>query len=402
MTRLPTASDARVAIATRRDRISETLVVRDTLPSLRDGEIRLEIDALGLSSNNVFYAQMGSAPFLRFASVYPVAGHEGTMFVPAWGVGTVVASANPDFAIGERYRGFLHLANLVQLRARKTADGFVAADPHRKGLVGAYNTFVRVQASAEMPFTGDSEGEGLALSSAPSALSGALIAELLAQKSFYGADAVAITSASAKIALSLAVSLEAARASGSSVRILGYTSPRHADFVRSTGLYDDVVLYDTLLPGPASRRHVLVDIAGDAGPFRRNRDRIAKALAVGGTHGATKNSIFAAFGPSAMLKLVADVTGSPKLTAWTDRSLHPQLEMFFAPTIMADLIRRHGKAEFDRRSETALVRFAERLTKDGHIAVHRCETPEAVQDAYRRVFAGTVPPDEAILVTLRA
>ena len=393
------SSERRVTVATRRDRKSETCVLDETLPALREGEVRLRVDKVGLSANNVFYAQMAEAPFLKFASAYPVAGRPELMHVPAWGIGTVTASENPDVSVGQRFRGFLHLASAVQLGVRKTADGLIASDPHRRGLVRAYNTLVEVP-PAGSSLSGEDERADLALSSAPSALSGYILAELLQQKTFYGADAVAITSASSKIALSLALCLAPNRAMGT--RVIGYTSASNASFVRATGLYDDVVLYDQPLPGPLSRQHVLVDVAGDVSSLRLNRDRIVKALAVGGTQGSTRTSTFAAFRPSGLLKLAAALSGSARFEAWAERTLHPQLEMFFAPTVMADLIRRHGKAEFDRRCDAALGAFADHMVTGGHIRVLRCESPAAVQAAYRRVFEGGVLPSEAILVALAA
>ena len=116
--------------------------------------------------------QMGSAPFLEFFSVYPIPDHEGLVNVPAWGLGTVIASANADIAVGERFRGFLHLTNVVQMKARKTTDGFVACDAHRSKLVKAYNVFVKVERSASSPCFGDDDKADLAMASAPGALSG--------------------------------------------------------------------------------------------------------------------------------------------------------------------------------------------------------------------------------------
>ena len=55
-----------------------------------------------------FYAQAGDWPFLKFFAVYPLpetAEYKSLAVVPAWGSGTVVDSNNPDFKIGEQYRG---------------------------------------------------------------------------------------------------------------------------------------------------------------------------------------------------------------------------------------------------------------------------------------------------------
>ena len=59
-------SAARVMIASRREDLKETVVLRDELAPVQAGEIRLRVDKVGLSANNLFYAQMGDAPFLKF------------------------------------------------------------------------------------------------------------------------------------------------------------------------------------------------------------------------------------------------------------------------------------------------------------------------------------------------
>jgi hypothetical protein len=64
-------SAERVMLAKVRSDMTETVVLREELPALQKKEIRLRVDNMGLSVNNLFYAQMGDAPFLKFFSVYP-------------------------------------------------------------------------------------------------------------------------------------------------------------------------------------------------------------------------------------------------------------------------------------------------------------------------------------------
>ena len=45
-------------LASRRKTLQETVVLEDELPPLQPDEIRLRVDKVGLSSNNLFYAQM--------------------------------------------------------------------------------------------------------------------------------------------------------------------------------------------------------------------------------------------------------------------------------------------------------------------------------------------------------
>ncbi|MFQ3325346.1 MAG: hypothetical protein ACI90U_003184 [Pseudomonadales bacterium] len=53
----------RVMVATVREDMTETVVLHDELPALQNNEIRLRVDKVGLSANNLFYAQMGTPHF---------------------------------------------------------------------------------------------------------------------------------------------------------------------------------------------------------------------------------------------------------------------------------------------------------------------------------------------------
>lgn len=390
----------RLMIASRRDKKARTVVVRDTLPALAPGEIRLSVEKVGLSTNNLFYAQMGDVPGLRFFAVYPIAADDGLANVPAWGLGRVVATRHPEFAVGQRFRGFLHMTNVVQMRAKRTAEGFKAYGDGRDKLVPAYNAFVSVDEGADSPFLGEGPGPDLAMAAAPGAISGHILYELLEMRQFYEGDAVALTSASSKVSLSVASSLRAARDAGRLDAVVGYTSPKNRGFVEATGLFDRVLTYDEPLPGRGGQRYVFVDVAGDASVYRKNRAHIVKALAVGGTHSSAKTSTFKAFRPSGLLKMGLGLAAPKKLAAWADRNLNPHLEMFFAPGVLTELVAQHGHAEVARRSERALAELVDTAIGGDWIGVTRCEDTDSAQEAYRRIFAGDVPPSEAVVVAL--
>ena len=94
----------RSMLATVREDLEKTELIQDELPPLGENEIRMRVDKVGLSANNLFYLQMGDAPFLKFFAVYPLGEeHKHLANMPAWGIGTVIASNNEDFAVGERF-----------------------------------------------------------------------------------------------------------------------------------------------------------------------------------------------------------------------------------------------------------------------------------------------------------
>lgn len=390
----------RVMIATKRKRKTETVVLNDQLPPLQNGEIRISVDKAGLSTNNMFYAQMGDAPMLKFFAVYPINDQKELANVPAWGLGTVIESANPDFAVGERYRGFLHMSNVVQMKAKKNKDGFVAYGNGREKLVKAYNVFQKINETPDSPFTGDSDKADLAMASAPGALSGYVIYELLRMKNFYGGNSVVLTSASSKLSLATAVFLQKEKQQGKIDKVIAYTGSGNVEFIQSTGLFDLVLTYDQKLPEDKSLKHVMIDVAGDATIFKKNKKQIVKALAVGGTHSSARSSTFTAFGPSGIVKMVTGMAAPKAVANWFDDHLNPKLEMFFAPSVMTELTNRLGKQQFDKQCEDALGQFVDAAIDNKWINVNRCEDTNSIRTAYKRIFRGEVPPSESIIFSL--
>ncbi len=391
----------RTMIATKRKKMKVTSVFHDELPPLKQGEIRMSIDKVGLSTNNVFYAQMGEAPFLKFYSVYPIPGQQEWANVPAWGIGTVTASRHSEFQIGDRFRGFLHMGNVVQMQAKRKAEGFVAKGGHRDKLNKAYNAFTAVPRSVDSPFFGDDAKADLAMVAAPGALSAHIIYELLKMKNFFQGNSVVLTSASSKISLATALVLARERDVGRLQQVIAYTSAKNRSWVEQTGVYDEVLTYDQTLSPAGKLDHVMIDVAGDGSLYKQNKQHLVKALAVGGTHSKAKSSTFTAFGPSAIVKMAANMAAPRVIRNWVDNQLNPKLEMFFAPTVMAELARKMGRSALDKRCEETLAVFVDAAVSNDWIQVTRCEDAESAQAAYQRIFRGEVPPSEAIIVSLK-
>jgi hypothetical protein len=388
-------------VATLRDDIQQTEVLRDELPPLVKDEIRLRVDKVGLSANNLFYIQMGEAPFLKFFSVYPLEEeHKHLANMPAWGVATVMESANSDIAVGEQFTGFLQMANVVQMKAKRTAVGYTAYGEKRDKLNQAYNNFTQLKDSRSSPLNGSGVKSDLAMTASPGALSGFILYELLLMKDFYACDSVVLTSASSKLSLATALLLQEARENGAIKKVIGYTSDKNLNFVSGTGLYDDVLTFDQDLPGDGGLKHILIDVAGDASIYKRNQDRIIKALAVGGTHGSAEASTFTAFGPSGFLKMFIDMVGPKAAKRWASKRLNPRLEMFFAPTVINELLARWGQEAMDQKSDAALQQFVDAAIDRGWISVTRSEDVNAIQSTYQRIVSGQVPPSEAVIISL--
>lgn len=402
-----TQAAQRVMIATQRDDLQTTVVLRDELPALEEDEIRLRVDKVGLSANNLFYAQMGEAPFLKFFAVYPLAeAFSHLANLPAWGIATVIESANPAFSIGERFRGFLHMTNVVQMKARRIPDGYVAYGQKRDKLNQAYNGFKLVEDSKQADESGASvlggagQTSDLAMTCSPGASSGFLLTELLRSRDFYAGNSVVISSASSKLSLATAQQLGSERKTGRLERVIGFTSMSNAEFVRSTNVYDEVLTYDQTLPVDGALKHVFIDVAGDAELYKRIKGQLVKGLAVGGTHADAKTSTFTAFGPSGFLKMFIDMVAPAPVKNWASKKLNPPLEMFFAPTVINELLLRWGDEEVTQRTDVALRQFVDAAIDEGWMTVTRCEDLDAIQTAYKKILSGQLPPSEAVIVSL--
>jgi len=68
--------------------------------------------------------------------------------------------------------------------------------------------------------------------------------------------------------------------------------------------------------------------------------------------------------------------------------------------VIADLINKWGREEMDRKSDAALASFVDSALDEGWIKVNRVDSPEAAQNAYRRIVEGDVPPSEAVILSL--
>ena len=145
----------------RRDRLAETRLRTAEDTPLARGQVRVALDLLALTANNITYAAFGEAmDYWRF---FP-SGEEGWGIVPVWGFGRVVQSSHPGVAIGERLYGYWPLATAPSCsrtleRAGLSRCGAAPRRPH-----AIYNQYVRCAAD---PFrAGRPRGAGGAVAAA--------------------------------------------------------------------------------------------------------------------------------------------------------------------------------------------------------------------------------------------
>jgi len=338
---------------------------------LADGEARLEIGLLALTSNNVTYAKFGDAMgyFDFFPSTEPSEGR-----VPAWGFADVVESTVEGVEVGERFYGYFPVSShLVVQPVGIQRDGFTDGAAHRAERAPLYNRYSRTSTD----FLHDEAREPQLALLRPLFATAFLIDDHLASESFFGAEQVVLASASSKTAYATAFCL----AERGDARVVGLTSPRNRAFVEGLGCYDAVVTYDAtdaLPDGPTA----FVDMAGDGAVRRavhqRYGDALKSSLVIGATHwDATPTK--------------EDLPGAAPT-------------FFFAPTLAQDRLERWGPAGFGERLGRAWASFMRPVCDPDApwLRVESHDGLDAAVEVYRRLLGGKTAPDEGHVVTARA
>lgn len=351
-----------------RTNLRETRFVEGPLPTARDlaaGEVLLAVDAFAFTANNVTYGVLGES--FSYFSFFPAA--EGWCRIPAWGFAEAVLSENEDVPVGTRYFGYFPMSSHVKVKAKGAPDGFTDVAEHRLALPPIYNRYQRVSPS-------DPDTEARLSLFRPLFGTAFLLDDWLAEERFFGGKHVVLTSASAKTAFCLAALI--ARREGRP-RIVGLTSPANSEFVRSLGVYDDVLLYDAI--GSLPREPTLVvDVAGNEPVLVRVHEHLSSELVyscrVGASHWEERGDFLAK-------------------SDWPGKTP----EFFFAPTRAQELSARWGAAELQAKVQASLLRFLSD-SRGGWLRIVRTRGRD-IEAVYRATLEGTVHAGVGNILSLR-
>jgi hypothetical protein len=326
----------------------------------------VKVDRFAFTANNITYATLGEQ--LKYWQLFPAPNGFGN--VPVWGFGEVIASRHPSIAIGERLFGYFPMAtHLVVEAANVTKRGLRDAAAHRQGVAPVYNAYTRV--SGDPSFAGR-EGDYQALLR-PLFMLSFLVDDYLAEHEFYGARSVLLSSASSKTAFGLAHLLHVQRGG---IRVIGLTSAKNVDFVRSLGCYDDVILYDQVTSLPSGSPVAYVDMAGNsalrAALHRHFGDQMKYSGRVGLTHRSS-------------LPEEPELPGARPL--W-----------FFAPDQIRKRASEWGPGGIDTRFGAAWSGVAPTL--ETRLTVVSGHGPAAVKQVYLDTLNGRIPPEQGHMLSL--
>ncbi len=253
--------------------LRDVRVVSERLHDPGEGALLLAVERFALSGNNISYAQLGNQFGLGYWRPFPATAGWGR--VPARGVARVLAGDSALAEVGDRFVGFVPMADHMFFHAKRTATGLRDTSSERKGMLPLYQDMRSL--STDPTWREDLLDTNLVLR--PAYPPAALLDDQLRRT---GVGAVVVTSATSKTALSTARLL-----TERGVRTTGLTSGRHVDAAVSTGAYTTVSTYDAVETLPVEPT-VLLDVAGDPETARAVRarfgDDLLRDVFIGGTH----------------------------------------------------------------------------------------------------------------------
>ena len=343
------------ALAVDRDDLSRTTLFEDAVPEIGDGEALLRVDRVGLTANNVTYAVLGES--FRYWDFFPT--RPGWGLVPLWGFADILASAVGGVPAGGRVYGYLPPArHLVVRPSRADAGGFRDASSHRAQLPSPYNAYALT--TGDMAYQADQED--LLVLYRPLFFTSFMLADWLKDNGLFGAEVVALSSASSKTAYGTATLLR-----GKAPQVVGLTSAGNVAFVESLGCYDRVLPYDAIDQLSPAVPTAYLDFAGSTDVLARIRRHLDARLVYEAVVGVTSQE-----------QSGAQALGGPRTT------------VFFAPDQMRKRAADWGREGLDLRFADAWRSFV--AAAEGWVDVVRHHGPEALGQVWLEVLAGRSAP----------
>ena len=344
----------------------------ETELTLGDGDILVKIDKFAYTANNITYAVAGD--MLGYWQFFPPKGRnsEGYGVIPVWGFADVVKSNVEGIPIGERLFGYFPPASHLKMKPTRVSDGrFMDGSEHRSKLPAGYNMYRRVNNEPHYSTTMDNERMVLF----PLHLTSFCIWDALQDKGFYDAKQVIILSASSKTSTGLGYALQADK---SSPKVIGVTSNRNLEMVKSLNLYDQSTTYDAIGEIDSSLPTVIIDMSGNADILldlhTRLGDNMKWCINVGITHWDK-------------------AAPKPKKGIITERS-----EFFFAPGHIQRRLKEWGPAGFDKKTSTFMMETAAK-TKEW-LTYKKVDGLAEMAKIHQAVCEGKIPANEGLIVKL--
>ncbi|MGB1285317.1 MAG: DUF2855 family protein [Aggregatilineales bacterium] len=336
--------------------------------TLEDGQVLCEIDQFAFTANNITYAVAGD--FLKYWHFFPAA-EDGWGRVPVWGFATITESKHPEIEVGEKLYGYFPMSTYLVITAGNVrARSFSDVADHRSALSMIYNTYTRVSRVAD----GGYDNQALNALLRPMFTTSFLLDDFAMDNDFFGAKDLILSSASSKTGYGTAFLLHRNRSERSAdYRIIGLTSPRNMDFVKSLGCYDEVYPYEqatALTPEDC----MYLDFAGNGALRLTIHEHYGNKLkydcAIGMTHHEQRGAANAVPG------------------------VKP--ELFFAPAQYQKRVEEWGAAQYHTNMNTAWLAFLEKA--DDWMDIVLLSGQDAISETYHAMLAGDVPAQNGYML----
>jgi len=333
--------------------------------ALLDGQLRLSIERFALTANNITYGVAGD--LIGYWQFFPAQDNWGR--IPVWGIATVVESSCAEIKAGVRYYGYYPMSSELVVQPEKVKDhGFVDASKHRQALPPTYNQYSTINEA-----NGYNKGkDNHQMLYRPLFTTAFVLDDFFMDNDFFGADRIMLSSASSKTSFGFAFMLQQT----SKVKVIGLTSSGNVDFVKSLGLYDEVVVYEDVESISRDDDIAFVDMAGNREVLGRIHQHFSEKLVyscgVGITHWDSRG------GPDPQTLPGAKPT------------------MFFAPSQIQKRHKDWGAAVFQQKLAVAWNLFLESV--DNWVSIKESDCPVTIAETFERVRNGASPNEGMVLV----
>ena len=349
---------------------SKTQIVDYTDKPLEDGEVRCAVQNYSFTANNITYAVVGDR--IRYWEFFPPQNSDNAEWgvIPVWGFAEVVESKSEEIAIGEKIFGYFPPATSLTIKpTRVSATSLIDATDHRSSLPPAYNVYRRV--TNEAGYNPSFDNERMLLS--PLYLTAFCIDDMFQDRDWFGAEQVVIISASSKTSIGTAYAIAE---NDKSPTLIGLTSSRNIDFVKSISLYESVVDYKDIETIDATKPTVIVDMSANGEVLGRLHKHLGDNMKVCSNVG---------------------------ITHWDDANMGPDFiaersEQFFAPGHIVKRIKDWGGRQFDEKS-TQFVVSASAKSKQW-LEINKVVGLAGLDSVYADVLNGKASPKEGIIISM--
>lgn len=338
--------------------------------TIGDGEARLKIDRFAFTANNITYAVLGDK--LKYWHFFQPHGENPEQWgiIPVWGFADVTESKCDALPVGDRLFGYFLPSKELKVTPSNVSDSrFIDASTHRAHLPPAYNMYRRVL--SEPGYSKQLDDERMLLFVLH--LTSFCIQDMLRENDWFGAKQIVIISASSKTSTGLAYGLEA---DSEAPTVVGLTSNRNLDLVKSIDAYQQAYTYEALTSIDASLPTVVVDMSANTDVLSRLHTHLGDNM-----------------------KFCSNVG----LTHWEEPQQisginQERSQMFFAPGHIQQRIKEWGAEEFDRRS-IAYVMHTSAKSREW-LNVKPLDGVTGLASVYSDIANGKVPADQGLVVVM--